>query len=136
MYEMLPNLLAAMQSKKYSTCPLISPATKVSQTIRTHRLLLSPISYSLNWKPCLQAAEKMTSTKQFFQVIYLFMRSTGLFFIILFLISCIVSLLLQEVRLLLSNTSLALLQGHLLAIEPEKRDNIMLNAIVNNLNQR
>lgn len=63
------------------------------------------------------------------------MRSTGLFFIILFLISCIVSLLLQEVRLLLSNTSLALLKGHLLAVEPEKGDNIMLNAIINNLNQ-
>ena len=64
------------------------------------------------------------------------MRRTGLFFIVLFLISCItISLLLQEVRLLLSNTSLALLQGHLLAVEPEKGDNIMLNAIINNLNQ-
>ena len=62
------------------------------------------------------------------------MRNTGLFFIILFLISFIVSLLLQEVRLLLSNTSLALLQGHLLAVEPEKRHN-MLNAIINNLNR-
>ena len=52
----------------------------------------------------------------------LFITFTGSFLIFLFVVIIILnfSLLLQEILLLLSNTGHALLEGHLLAVEPGK----------------
>ena len=103
--------------------PLIKP------NIRFHSPPMQHHSFHSNSPPLLisksHIATKIT-TQNITILQSLFITFTGLFLIFLLVVLIIIilnfSLLLQEIRLLLSHTGLALLEGQLLTVEPGKEN--------------